>query len=896
MKKKFLAAILAAAVMVTSIQLPPMEVRAEGAEVSDLEALVAECDVLAQNEGLYIKEAWEAFEAELTEAKEILADGNVTEEALQTAYSELETVKNGLANNIRIVTTGTDNGEDSGNVQNPEKDNIYNANDRFQFPDIDEVKILEMEYLFKVDDKVDNDWTARVSESTEASNGKYLDGIDGGDKAILYYNAPRTGVYTAVLRYQSGSERNCLVWSEANTKIENGEVGAGATSVDSGFHETQSFTFVVTEAGDGILTFTGKNGSGNGAPRLDKLEIRATALDLSVNKVYEESQGAIVGAGVVRQNSQQTFTITPKLGYEVKTISVNEEVVDLTDGSAVSVNEAATDGKGAVLQVTVPTVEADANGEFTIEAEFDYFNYSKDNRFEFPTEMGQNATLEMEYLEQYNNTENDALSGGNYPLVVKEATWDEQAIKFLNSLNYNDTAKLYYVAERPGTYTAVLTYRSGSDANGIVWEENEAKIIGMAGDRVSINENATTVSAGAGDPDITQTVTFKFNVEETGEGCLTFRGKDSGNAPQMDKIVITADPLTYSVIKTVVTEEGEEKHGEITGADTVTEGEDATFTITPDEGYAVENVTVNGENKGPVESVTVENVMSDLDVSATFMEEAKMEEYSVVLQGNIVMKFRMKLSNEVLINDARVIFTLGNGEPDEPIPVSGEQYDAKTGFYIFEYGVPVKDMDTNVRVQVVLGSDNNRECFNKVYTVNGYVAGLKQQGCDEKTTTLVNAMSTFGDYAEIYFGEGNLEDLVLSETELEDLNNHAAVITTGGIANNYYGSSLLLKENTIIRHYFKADISDENVPDGYEKGAKEGGFYYIESEGIAAHELNKPHEITVTTDLGTVAISYSPLSYAQSALTSDGIDDKLKNVMRAMYLYHKAAQEYLGEE
>ena len=97
---------------------------------------------------------------------------------------------------------------------------------------------------------------------------------------------------------------------------------------------------------------------------------------------------------------------------------------------------------------------------------------------------------------------------------------------------------------------------------------------------------------------------------------------------------------------------------------------------------------------------------------------------------------------------------------------------------------------------------------------------------------------------------------------------------------NYYGSSLLLKSDTIIRHYFTEKVTDSAV--------KKGDLYYIELEGIPAHKLGTE----IVTKVGDMEITYSPLSYAYIALSRDGVNENLRSVMRAMYLYYEAAQAY----
>ena len=115
----------------------------------------------------------------------------------------------------------------------------------------------------------------------------------------------------------------------------------------------------------------------------------------------------------------------------------------------------------------------------------------------------------------------------------------------------------------------------------------------------------------------------------------------------------------------------------------------------------------------------------------------------------------------------------------------------------------------------------------------------------------------------------------------EDLLGYQGVITEDKDS-IYYGSSLLLKSDTILRHYFTEYV---------EGATQKGNLYYIESEGIPAHKLGDK----IVTTIGDIVIDYNPLSYAYTALNRDDVKDELKSVMRAMYLYYEAAQEYHEE-
>ena len=455
---------------------------AEELDAEDLQKLVdqytSEVIPMAQT---YTADSWAAFETAFNAAVDKLKKDELTLAEVKAAYEALEAAKTALV--VRDTETG-----------------IYTADDRFQFPGIGESVVLEMEYTERHNNtEGDNGWPLQVSEADWASNGKFLNCLNGNDSAVLYYNAARTGIYTVVASYRSGDPNNSVICSEADGKIAGGEVTAGASD-SAGATHTVTFEFVVLTAGDGVLTF---KGGASKAPQLDKVVITAKDLDAytyAVTKTAGEN-GTITGPDTVTETEDAVFTITPNKGYLVEDVKVN----------GVSV--------GAVTSYTVENVNAD----ITIQATFKVkpIVYSAEEPFVFPTEGS--AVLEMEYLEQHNNTAND----NGWPLQITEATWASNG-KFLNCLNPNDQAVLYYNAPKAGTYTAVVSYRSGDPNNSLVWTEAEGKIA------------QGSVSAGAGDSaGATHTATFEFEVTTAGAGVLTFKGGPS-KAPQLDKIEITA--------------------------------------------------------------------------------------------------------------------------------------------------------------------------------------------------------------------------------------------------------------------------------------------------------------------------------------------------------------------
>ena len=188
-------------------------------------------------------------------------------------------------------------------------------------------------------------------------------------------------------------------------------------------------------------------------------------------------------------------------------------------------------------------------------------------------------------------------------------------------------------------------------------------------------------------------------------------------------------------------------------------------------------------------------------------------------------------------------------------------------------------METEIKAQIILSDGQKGPEY--TYTVEEYADKIisgEVEGITTETIELVEAMGDFGNFATAYFADEILEETSeMKAVTAETLEDYQVELPADS---SYYGSSLLLKSDTIIRHYFTEKVTEDAV--------KKGGLYYIESEGIPAHKLGTE----IVTGVGDMEITYSPLSYAYIALSRDDVDENLKSVMRAMYLYYEAAQAY----
>ncbi|MGN0630985.1 MAG: hypothetical protein ACI4JN_06615, partial [Ruminococcus sp.] len=70
------------------------------------------------------------------------------------------------------------------------------------------------------------------------------------------------------------------------------------------------------------------------------------------------------------------------------------------------------------------------------------------------------------------------------------------------------------------------------------------------------------------------------------------------------------------------------------------------------------------------------------------------------------------------------------------------------------------------------------------------------------------------------------------------------------------------------------------------------GYYCIDIQNISAEKLETA--FTVSINGKKIITNYSALSYAKKVLDSDKIDDNLKNLVKALYIYNQNALAYIN--
>lgn len=610
-----------------------------------LNTLITESEGLKEH--LY-SEGWTAFAAALSSAKTVAANVNATDTQIKNAYSTLYAAKEAL-----VVRTQ------------------YTTDDRFQFPwKPGTSATLEAEFATEVtnsnDTDSDPDWPMHITDNSDASNGKFVTDMAYKDVITYAYHAEKAGTYHVVMRYRSGSmenEKNGIKITEANGKITEKTLEVNPTKENNNVvFGTAEFDIEVTEAGDGMISVTAPNT--NKGPGIDYFIItpKNVAVESYDITATAGEGGTITAEGLadgkvsVTEGESATFTITANDGYEVSDVKV--------DGTSV----------GKRTSYTFENVDA----AHTIEATFAFTKYTAANPFEFPTTKGTTKTLEAEYA----TTITEACGATEWRCEVNSEAWASNG-KYINSLNKTstgaDSVAYAYNAPVAGTYKVTVTYRSGSDTNKLAWSEQDGKItagqvatpnskVNNALQAKTVEFNMVVTTAGAGTlvftaPDGDSPQTDKFDIElvkladeadltelqtaiTNAEAILNAADKDKYSAAalvELQELVNAGKQLTTESSQADVDAKKAEITAKIadiqtqftitatagnggkiapTGATNVYKGTSKAFTITPNDGYHVDSLTVDGTAVDVVTEYTFSDVTANHTIAVTFAKDA----------------------------------------------------------------------------------------------------------------------------------------------------------------------------------------------------------------------------------------------------------------------------------
>ncbi len=274
---------------------------------------------------------------------------------------------------------------------------------------------------------------------------------------------------------------------------------------------------------------------------------------------------------------------------------------------------------------------------------------------------------------------------------------------------------------------------------------------------------------------------------------------------------------------------------------------------------------------------------------------------NITLGGELGLNFYVTVPGDVVTAGAKVVMDGPEGEKE--VVLSSLTKD-DNGRYKVTYKLKAIFVDRKVSLKVVGADDTVLDLYKTSgdavdngileYGIYDYVELSKTcanlTDADKKT---IKAMYTYGAYSVQWkYGTPLPDDVdALPEITKEQFEKYALKQSGTNSSITLTGASLVLDSNTAFRLYFTVsdDIANhsiklgENVLTPHE--TETVGKYYVDIENIGAGNLKTDY--TVSFD-GSYTVTVSAMTYVYNYLKSGMNDEKLCNLLKALYAYSEA--------
>ena len=578
------------------------------------------------------------------------ANGNVIDTATYTVTADVEffAIWEAIPQYNVVITAGTGmsttgNANQTVGQGSPITSVVYTAADGYYFPtnySVAEQNGISVTRNSYTQITVSGTPTAAVNLTLTAATAKTQEATPS---ASFTATGPDTGTLSGVTSGMKYSTDGGNSWTNINSNADINltglsactisvvKTGDGNTTTDS---NAQSITVTKAAAPTtvvGVACTTGSNDDG-------KLQNVTTAMEykLSTANNWTDGTGSDVTSlanGIYYVRVKASGTV---LASDYQTVNVPAYSAVPTYGIDLDVNntysfDAVTVGYAAIVAKTVTVINTgnSATGALTVA-----LSGSNANSFELnKTSIGDIAVSGSDTFTVVPKT---GLSAGTYTATVTVSGGNSINASFNVSFTVNAASPTYSIALSPsGTQTftaatvgygaqtaktitvnntgtgatgALTVALSGSNANSFELNKTSIGDIAVSGSDTFTVVPKTGLSAGT----YTATVTVSGNNSITASFDVSFTVNPAGGSGGGG-----GGGYTYYTIKATAGVNGSISP---TGSVSVREGRDQIFTITPDKGYAVSNVKIDGKSIGAVRSYTFENVRKTHTIEVIFMK------------------------------------------------------------------------------------------------------------------------------------------------------------------------------------------------------------------------------------------------------------------------------------
>lgn len=258
--------------------------------------------------------------------------------------------------------------------------------------------------------------------------------------------------------------------------------------------------------------------------------------------------------------------------------------------------------------------------------------------------------------------------------------------------------------------------------------------------------------------------------------------------------------------------------------------------------------------------------------------------HSLTLNGSIGVNFYMMLDPRIVADDsAHMKFTLPDGTT-KVMSVRGAAQDEVDGeqYYVFTCQVSAKEMTSKIKAQII--TDTVKSTVYS-FTVEDYANEIldNSDAYNSYTVGLVRTLMQYGTYADAYFAGETLGATGEMSRVTADTLAKEVPVADGELPEgiSYYGSTLLLESDVVLRHYFK--VAEGTDVSAYGFTGNKGNYYYM--------DLAAGFGVTVADCvIGDYTLKYQPTCYVRAVLESEAAPENLKQLVTAFYLYYRMSQ------